>query len=208
MSHYNYKEIFNWLQQKGRELYGNNFTFLKEDDIIIQKLAVWFLNDEEVATVQNIDLSKGILLTGPIGCGKTSLMNLMRYIAVPDRKFILRACRDISFEFIQNGYSVIHRYSKPASFGKAEEKYQAKIFCFDDLGVESNLKYYGNECNVMAEILLSRYDLFISNNIVTHLTTNLSATEIEEMYGNRVRSRMRQLFNLTAFDNNSSDKRK
>jgi hypothetical protein len=38
--------------------------------------------------------------------------------------------------------------------------------------------------------------------------TNLSASEIENAYGNRVRSRMRELFNLIAFDAVVSDKRK
>jgi DNA replication protein DnaC len=60
----------------------------------------------------------------------------------------------------------------------------------------------------MAEILLSRYDLFTTHNLTTHLTTNLSASEIENTYGNRVRSRMRTMFNLIAFDRNSEDKRK
>jgi hypothetical protein len=59
----------------------------------------------------------------------------------------------------------------------------------------------------MGEILLSRYDLFLHNKIKTHATTNLNANELEERYGNRVRSRMRQLFNLIAFDKMSIDKR-
>jgi DNA replication protein DnaC len=59
----------------------------------------------------------------------------------------------------------------------------------------------------MAEILLSRYDYFISKKLKTHLTTNLSASEIETQYGNRVRSRMRQMFNLVAFDRETRDKR-
>ena len=79
--------------------------------------------------------------------------------------------------------------------------------CFDYLGTENNLKYYGNECNVMAEILLSRYDIFTSKKIQTHITTNLSASEIENVYGNRVRSRMREMFNLIAYDKNIKDKR-
>ena len=33
------------------------------------------------------------------------------------------------------------------------------------------------------------------------------AEELEDLYGNRVRSRMRQLFNLIAFDKESLDKR-
>jgi len=59
----------------------------------------------------------------------------------------------------------------------------------------------------MAEILLSRYDLFVSRYMRTHVTTNLSATELEGLYGNRVRSRMRKMFNLVFFDSNSLDKR-
>ena len=58
-----------------------------------------------------------------------------------------------------------------------------------------------------AEILLSRYDLFIHRRMLTHLTTNLSASEIEQAYGNRVRSRMREMFNLIAFDREAKDKR-
>ena len=70
------------------------------------------------------------------------------------------------------------------------------------------MKYFDNETNVMAEILLSRYDLLINRKIQTHITTNLSATELEAAYGNRVRSRMRQIINLIAFDAGTVDKRK
>ena len=60
----------------------------------------------------------------------------------------------------------------------------------------------------MAEILLSRYDLFIAKKLQTHITTNLSASEIEKNYGSRVRSRLRELCNLIAFENIVTDKRK
>ena len=60
----------------------------------------------------------------------------------------------------------------------------------------------------MAEILLSRYDIFTSKKIQTHITTNLSASEIENVYGNRVRSRLRELCNLIAFEKQVLDKRK
>jgi hypothetical protein len=70
------------------------------------------------------------------------------------------------------------------------------------------LKYYGNECNIMGEILLSRYDIFISQDMITHITTNLSASEIENAYGSRVRSRMREIFNLISFGQATQDKRR
>lgn len=201
-THYNYQEIIAWIEQKGIELYGTHFKILETDYPIIYKLIAYFLKDEVTCFQYNINLNKGILLSGPIGCGKTSIMNIMKYLTPTEHKFFVKPCRDISFEFIQDGYQIIHKYSK----GKLYE-YEPKTICFDDLGTESNLKYYGNECNVMAEILLSRYDVYIAKRIQTHITTNLSASEIETQYGNRVRSRMRELFNLIAYDNNSKDKR-
>jgi DNA replication protein DnaC len=201
--YYSYTEVINWLEAKGVELYGKKFKILETDHEIIYKLIAYFLKDEQACYQFNIDLEKGILLTGPIGCGKTSLMNLMKYLTATEHKFFVKPCRDISFEFIQDGYQIIHKYS----LGKLYQS-EPKTYCFDDLGTENNLKYFGNECNVMAEILLSRYDLFISKKLKTHITTNLSATEIETHYGNRVRSRLRELCNLIAFDNLAKDKRK
>ena len=201
-SHYSYDEVIVWLENKGVELYGNHFKIIETDYPIVYKLIAYFLKDEPTCFQYGINLNKGILLTGPIGCGKTSLMNLMKYLTATEHKFFVNPWRDISFEFIQDGYQIIHKYS----IGKLYQS-EPRTYCFDDLGTENNLKYFGNECNVMAEILLSRYDLFISKKLLTHITTNLSATEIEKHYGNRVRSRLREMVNLIAYDKSTPDKR-
>ncbi|SHG82153.1 AAA domain (dynein-related subfamily) [Flavobacterium micromati] len=201
-SHYNYDEVIVWLEKKGSELYGTQFKIVEDDHTIIYKLIAYFLKDEQTCFQLNVNLNKGVMLSGPVGCGKTSLLNLMKYLTPTDNKFYVKPCREISFEFIQDGYEIIHKYSKGKLYSS-----EAKTICFDDLGTENNLKYFGNECNVMAEILLSRYDLFISKKLITHITTNLSATEIENQYGNRVRSRLRQMINLIAFDKSVKDKR-
>lgn len=202
----NYTEVINWLQAKGAEQYGNHFKIVESDYPIVYKLIAYFLRDEQACHQFNIDLQKGILLTGPIGCGKTSLMNLMKNLTAENHKYSLKPCRDIGFEFIQEGFQIIHKYS----IGKLYH-FEPRNYCFDDLGTENNLKYFGNECNVMAEIILSRYDSYChpdrSRRIMTHFTTNLSATEIETNYGNRVRSRLRQMVNLIAYDKSTPDKR-
>jgi energy-coupling factor transporter ATP-binding protein EcfA2 len=202
ISGYEFSWLVMQLERYGKKQFGEQFVIRKEDHDIIRRLLVYFLADAAQAETLGISLSKGILLTGPIGCGKTSLMSLMRLVPKPERGFTLKSARDVSFEFIDDGYEVIHRYSK-LSYTYAGPK----AYCFDDLGAERALKYFGNECNVLAEILLSRYDHHIVSNMVTHLTTNLSATELEESYGPRVRSRMREMFNLVAFDN-VGDKRR
>jgi len=135
----------------------------KQAAIFISKLIVYFIGHEPAAEDLGLDLQKGILLTGPIGCGKTSLMTLMKFVPPPERNHIIKSCRDISFEFIQEGYEVIGRYSRMSYNG-----HNPKIYCFDDLGAEQSLKYYGNKCNVLGEILLSRYDLFVSEDDFPH----------------------------------------
>lgn len=200
------EQYFKFLHQKGQEQYGNHFKINPSDHNIILKLIAYAIKDANASQNFQLNLNKGILLSGPVGCGKTTLMTLINQIQPTQNRHIIKPCREISFEFIQDGYETIHKYSKNSFIFKNNQPTN-KTYCFDDLGVENNLKYFGNECNVMAEILLSRYDLFIQKQLITHITTNLSASEIENIYGNRVRSRMREMFNLISFDKNAIDKR-
>ena len=197
---YNFYKCLDYIEYHGKLLYGQAFKVCEEDKHTIYKLIIYMIKDEETAIKQQINLSKGILLSGPIGCGKTSLMHLIKPFSASDYK--IKTCREISFEFAKNGYEAINNFT-------LKQNFQSKLtgYCFDDLGTEQQIKHFGNDCNVMAEILLSRYEQFVENKSVTHITTNLSATEIEKVYGNRLRSRMRSMFNLITFSPNSSDKR-
>lgn len=199
---FDFTKYLSFIESTGQKLYHPGFKVIADDYEIIYKLLVYILQDKAGAEKYNLSFRKGILLSGPVGCGKTSLMNIIRHLQPPEIRFIMKSCRDVSFEFIQEGYGTIHKYSKQAFKNDIPRTY-----CFDDLGTENNLKYYGNECNVLAEILLSRYDLFISRHMLSHLTTNLNSSEIEEIYGTRIRSRLREQFNLIAFSESAKDKR-
>ncbi|WP_075589856.1 P-loop NTPase family protein [Labilibacter marinus] len=204
---YNFQKSLEFITRKGEELYGQHFKLLPEDLPIIRKLFAYVIRDEENCKLHDLDMRKGMMLSGPIGAGKTSLMHLMRLIVPEPQGYQIKSCRDVSFEFHKDGYDVIQRYSRRSlKFIHGQKKMQT--VCFDDLGAEQTLKHFGNKCNVLSEILLSRYDLFITDNLITHVTTNLNATEIEEQYGARVRSRLREMMNMISFPDEAKDKRK
>ncbi|MDG5492911.1 ATPase [Psychroserpens sp. SPM9] len=192
---YDFKKILIYLDAKGKLLFGKNFKIYEEDEVVLYKLCIYFIRDIDACAKLNIDPNKGILLSGPVGCGKTSLMKLLRHIVPHQKSYELIPARNITFAFNNIGYKTIQEYGN------------SNFYCFDDLGVETTGRHFGKDCNVMGEILLSRYDLFLQRKIRTHATTNLNAQELEERYGSRVRSRMRQLFNLIAFDKETIDKR-
>jgi len=193
------------LNELGKNLCCPHFEVDDIDRPVILKLLAYFLQDEEVAAAEGINLHKGILLTGPIGCGKTAIMRLMKEFLPELYRPRIISCREVSFEFSRIGHDIISLHTSKAFFPYTNVP---KVHCYDDLGVEQVLNYWGNSCNVMGEILLSRYDLMISNKMITHVTTNLNSTELENKYGNRLRSRMRAMFNLLSFDPASRDKRK
>ena len=193
-----------WLEKFGKYLFGSNFKIFKEDESLLYRLLVYAVGDEENATRLGMSLDKGLLLIGPVGCGKASWMKLLNYFFPIQRQYKIHSSRNVAFEFEVDGFVVMQRY---AGFHQRHSNSLMTAICFKHLGLEPNQKYYGNECNVMAEILLSRYDLFLEHGILTHASSELSARELEDRYGKRVRSCMRSMFNLVAFARDAKDKR-
>lgn len=195
--HFNFTTCIQFLHHLGKQKYGPEFSIRKEDLNLIHKLIAYAIGEEELCSIYGIDLEKGILLTGPVGCGKTSLISLLPNFMYANQKYLVKNTRDIATEFHKEGYEIIQRYGN-----------RGKPFCIDDLGVEHNIKHFGNECNTIGEIMLQRYELQVSQGVITHATTNLNADELEDIYGIRVRSRLRSMFNLVSFPMETEDKRK
>lgn len=205
MSRFDYIYLLDKIEEKGKILYGKAYAIDDIDRPVMTKLIAYFLQDEEVAEKENLDLKKGLLLTGPIGCGKTALMRIMSHLCLPDHRPYLKSAIDVNLEFGELGSDVILKYSKRAfnPYRKIPVSY-----CFDDVGQEAIVNFWGNKINLIGQILFTRYNLMHSHGMVTHVITKLNATELETVYGDQMRSRMREMFNLIAFQPESRDKRR
>lgn len=205
-SPFDYMERWKFLENKGKEMFGQKFKFHTKDEEVIIKLIIYFLKDPMAALQFNIDLDKGILLNGPVGCGKTSLMKLFRAILKYPVQHSIVSSREIAFEYTHYGHGIFARYIKNA-FYRPELMEGPIPVCFDDLGAEPEVQFYGNACHPLGEIIANRNDYFISHHMITHITTNLNASQIENRYGMRVKSRIREMMNILSFEKDADDKR-
>ena len=178
------------------------FIFDDQNTAIVQKLCYYFSASPE-AEHHGLILTKGILLAGGVGTGKTTIMKA--FASNPLQSFSVASSRRLSFDFSEQGFALIRHYSAPQSIPLNEYGQQNLGTCFDDLGTDEERKHYGDKLNALAEILLFRYENLPFNQ--THLTTNLNADMISQIYGPRLRSRMREMFNLISFPATAPDRR-
>lgn len=160
----------------------------EENRYVINQLIYYFIDDARFSG----DLGKGLIICGNVGSGKTLIFKIFQEIGL--KPILMKTCRDIARDFAMEGHKGINRYGKD-SFEKKNQNTIKKNYCFDDLGSEFNQKFFGNECNVMAELIQDRYEMFKSMKLVTYFTTNLTKEEIELKYGDRVESRISEMCN-------------
>lgn len=185
----------------------NNPDFIidEHNEEIFDTLCLYFSGDQSFEMQDDFSLNKGLLLFGPIGCGKTSLMRMFQVNTF--RPFTVTNCRNIADSYSKNGSDALFEYSQ------LQQVYPEKNFgishagrCFDDLGTEESKRNFGNQVNVMQDIIYKIYDGRKIGDF--HITTNLNSKEIDDDYGYRIRSRMREMFNIIKFGKDAPDRRK
>jgi DNA replication protein DnaC len=193
---WDHNELLMFVQWKARQR-GFEIVIDDHNRTVYEALALYYTGNPEFEKIkEGYSLNKGIALCGGVGVGKTTLLGLFR--ANQRRSFKIVSCRELSDRYAKDGHEMLHIWSNPIRVPTHSDTfYQNEIgVCFDDLGTEDSKRHFGDQVNVMGDILSNRYDRSITPFHYTHLTTNLSAQEIESFYGTRVRSRMREMFNM------------
>jgi hypothetical protein len=192
---YLYKRTCNLKSLIGTELISKQdyFSFIKkritdagyvldnEFKSVLNTLFLYFWNDEEFETLGHGSLKKGIFLVGNTGVGKTSIMRL----------FSMNPIQFMEIEPVNN----VTDFYETWGIEELKTKYQSNCCCFDDFGSEStNVYHKGNSINVMERVILWRYDTRNFNQ--THFTSNLDGSQLESIYGTRIRSRLKEMVNF------------
>lgn len=134
------------------------------------------------------DLPHGYCLIGGAGCGKTTLLRLIRRTCrtshnpghEPGAEYDFRAAMDCVYEFQDAGGNPVR-----------EAAWSSRGFLLDDLGVEPTGNHYGQKREYLHEVLEMRWRKYERSRAPTFITTNLSMAKLEMRYGQRLTSRIK-----------------
>lgn len=185
-----YKRIF--MDVAGR-CTGGKFEVNERNRNMVNNLFLYFLGQPG-----DLNTQKGLWLEGPVGTGKSTLMYVFcKFMQYLNEGFRVYICSQITTEYSLHGELDTYLDNR---FGR----YGPMPMCFDELGREPiSSKHFGSELNVMQHILHIRYSYWQSIGLKTYVTTNLFAEDIEDLYGDYIRDRRKEMFNIIVLDGSS-----
>jgi len=162
---------------EGSRNYGKKLIQNEFNKPLIKTICFFLSEDTRFETELNYSLKKGLLIRGVSGIGKTYLVT-----CVKENKI-----KQISI------YSMIDISDEVREYGGFQAK--GKVIYLDDVGSEETVNHYGSKINWFKEFLESYY-LNSTDFSRLIISTNCNFDQIQEKYGFRVRSRMKEMFNI------------
>lgn len=178
---------------------------------IISALCSYFANEEDFDGLKDgFSRKKGIMLYGPYGCGKSTIMKA--FMVNQLMSYQCTSVLHLDSLYAQHGEQVVMEFSSYSDIpAQSTFLFHQKHggYCFDDLGQEEDKKgHYSNKINVIGQILKRRYTSDIPG-YYTHITTNADAEEMGKMYPFLKSSgRLREMFNFLRFHPDAPNYRK
>lgn len=194
------------------------FVVDQNNQRVIDLLCMYFSGDERFnqekfiykdGTSVNLNLKKGIgLISTKKGTGKTVLMSLFQQNKF--RPYFQMETKNISAMYARKGEEAIDVHSELLRIPPHPDFFMFDQIgiCFDDLGFEVSKNFWGSKSDVMADVLFSIYrkNQHRGNFNWFHFTSNLSGNDFEERYDDRIRDRMREMFNVLILNGESRRK--
>lgn len=195
------KKVFNRFLSYFAKTYGGK-PYQVNDEVkdAMRRVFYYAIQNEEECRKLGIDMSKGMIIAGNTGSGKTLLFRAWEECRkVPEiaryfKAFIFHTSRDVAFAYEKEGAKAIGKWTEEAVRWNGMQ--MIPVHClFDDLGCEDIVMHYGNRKEVMEGVICERYDKWIKHGVTSHFTTNLDKNQLKEKYGERALSRLIEMCN-------------
>lgn len=152
-----------------------------------------------------LDVSKGLLLHGSIGVGKSTLLKgLQNYAAKIARYCIGGADAGLTFQFTSAAEIALQFADKGIiGLNLYTDRSCMHNLAIDEVGREPmDAKHFGTGINAIQTVLQLRYEQ--RYNFYTHMTTNLDPDkEFSQRYGAYIADRVKEMFNVVKIEGES-----
>lgn len=191
-----------FMRYRANQIFEGKFVVDMVNQTVFDLLCYYFSNDTTfVSMAENIgianpSLNKGILLAGNFGVGKTWMMKL--FMKNQRQVFHLYNAKYLADTYEKEGEESIEPFlvKTKNAYNDSACFYQPYAgICIDDIGTEDRKSNYGNKRNVIGDVIERRYEKG-NVGIWMHGTTNLSADQLNNFFGGRVVSRLREVVNF------------
>lgn len=175
------KNIFKLMKWTSLNVYGKPLIINEHNKKLITAVCYFLSEDPRLESDLGLSLNKGLLIRGNAGLGKTHVVKCAAENELSP--VLILSMVEIADDIKQDGEYEIKMGNR-------------KVIYLDDVGTEeATINHYGTKINYFKnfiEMVYLRNKLF--NKLI--ISTNNSFSEIEERYGFRVRSRVKDMFNI------------
>ena len=184
------KQFFRLMQWTSENRFDKKFIIHDDNRPLITAICFFLSNDERFEKELGYSLNKGLMIRGIAGIGKTYIVSCAANNEL---------CPISVFSMIE----ITDEIKRDGEF-RISSGPRNKIY-LDDVGTEeATVNHFGTKISFFKNFIEMYYlQNKPFNNLI--ISTNNSASEIEERYGFRVRSRMKDMFNV--IDVNGKDMR-
>lgn len=175
------KSMYRLMQWTSRNIYGKDLIVNSDNKPLITALCFFVARDPRFETELGYSFKKGLIIRGISGLGKTHLVHCLEKNEL--NPIHVLSMLEISDQIKHEGQYQIHLGDK-------------KILYLDDVGTEeATVNHYGTKINFFKNFIEM---IYLRNRPFNEVmfSTNNNAAEIEEKYGFRVRSRIKDMFNV------------
>lgn len=177
------KNVFRLMKWTSKSVFGKELIVNQHNKKLISAICFLVSGDERFESELGFSFKKGLLIRGISGIGKTHIVRCVENNELNPIKVL--SMIEVADEIKDEG-----RYQ--IEYGKS------KILYLDDVGTEeATINHYGTKINFFKNFIESVYLRNIDsgfNKLI--ISTNNSFAELEEKYGFRVRSRVKDMFNI------------
>lgn len=153
---------------------------------------------------------KGVFIVGDYGTGKTVALEVISLLShfrkdmgIP--YFKVYSSRKFVKDYAKHGFDPISAFG--LNCHADWYNHGNSNIAVDELGFDNGSnKFFGNNVNVLSELIFERYEVFTKNKKTTHFTTNLLPDEIKELYGDRAYDRLKQMCQMYTWKGKSMRK--